>query len=76
MPDFGISRLSALDLVNAFTPRQRQVAELIAMGEPRAAIAKRLEISMRTLVVSPPTVTGHSQGNTLSGSSRDAFQAG
>ena len=49
MPDFGISRLSALELVNALTPRERQVAELIAMGEPRRMIAKRLRISMRTL---------------------------
>ena len=49
MPGFGISPQSALDLVNALTPRERQVAELIAMGEPRREIAKRLGMSARTL---------------------------
>jgi len=48
MPDFGISRQSALDLANALTPRERQVAELIAMGEPRREIARRLGMSART----------------------------
>ena len=49
MPHFGISRQSAVTLVNALTPRERQVAEMIAMGEPRREIAKRLGMSGRTL---------------------------
>lgn len=46
--DFGISSAVAQDLVATLTRREAQVAEGMAMGEERRAIAQRLGISIRT----------------------------
>ena len=46
---YGLPRLLALDLVHALTPRQREVAERLAMGEARSVIARELGISVKTL---------------------------
>jgi DNA-binding NarL/FixJ family response regulator len=51
MPDFGISQTAAADLVHRLTPRETEIAEALAMGEPRRAIAQRLRLSERTVAV-------------------------
>ncbi len=48
-PNFAISRTAASAIVSTLTPRERQIAEKLAMGETRRRIAKELGISMRTL---------------------------
>lgn len=46
---FNLNPAHAKALVDALTPRERQVAELIAMGIPQKDIAKKLGISPKTL---------------------------
>ena len=46
---FGISPASATELIAKLTPRQRQVAELLAQGMKNQEIAERLGISRKTL---------------------------
>jgi FixJ family two-component response regulator len=46
---FGMDPAKAQNLINGLTPRERQVAELIAMGVPQKDIAKKLGISTKTL---------------------------
>lgn len=46
---FNLDPAKAQALVNALTPREKQVAEQIAMGVPQKDIAKRLGISTKTL---------------------------
>lgn len=49
MIDFGISRQDALALVNTLTPRETEVAQAIAMGDTRAAIAEQMQIALKTV---------------------------
>jgi len=46
---FKMDPAKAQTLVQRLTPRERQVAELIAMGLAQSAIAKKLGISTKTL---------------------------
>lgn len=46
---FGIAPTDAVVLMEKLTPRQREVAELIATGTPKGTIAKTLGISPKTL---------------------------
>jgi DNA-binding CsgD family transcriptional regulator len=46
---FNFSPAHAKTLIDSLTPRERQVAELIAMGFEQKDIAKQLHISPRTL---------------------------
>jgi two-component system, LuxR family, response regulator FixJ len=46
---FGMDPAKAQALVDSLTPREKQVAEMIAMGVPQKDIAKKLGISTKTL---------------------------
>jgi DNA-binding CsgD family transcriptional regulator len=46
---FGMDPAKAQSLVESLTPREKQVAEMIAMGVPQKDIAKKLGISTKTL---------------------------
>jgi DNA-binding CsgD family transcriptional regulator len=46
---FNFNPAHAKALIDSLTPRERQVAELIAMGFPQRDIAKQLGISPKTL---------------------------
>jgi len=46
---FGMDPTKAQALVDSLTPREKQVAEMIAMGVPQKDIAKKLGISTKTL---------------------------
>jgi DNA-binding CsgD family transcriptional regulator len=46
---FNFNPAHAKALIDSLTPRERQVAELIAMGVPQRDIAKKLGISPKTL---------------------------
>ncbi len=46
---FNLNPAHARALIEALTPRERQVAELIALGLPQKDIAKKLGISPKTL---------------------------
>ncbi len=46
---FGMDPAKAQSLVDSLTPREKQVAEMIAMGVPQKDIAKKLGISTKTL---------------------------
>jgi two-component system response regulator FixJ len=46
---FNLNPAHAKVLIDSLTPRERQVAELIAMGVPQKDIAKKLGISPKTL---------------------------
>lgn len=46
---FGIEPTEAAALMAKLTPRQREVAERMAMGEPNRTIAAELGISVKTL---------------------------
>ena len=46
---FGLDSAKAKSLIDGLTPREKQVAELIAMGMPQKDIAKKLGISTKTL---------------------------
>jgi DNA-binding CsgD family transcriptional regulator len=46
---FNLNPAHAKALIDSLTPRERQVAELIAMGLPQKDIAKNLRISPKTL---------------------------
>jgi len=46
---FGMDPAKAQALINGLTPREKQVAELIAMGLAQKDIAKKLGISTKTL---------------------------
>jgi DNA-binding CsgD family transcriptional regulator len=46
---YNLNPAHAKALIDSLTPRERQVAELIAMGVPQRDIAKKLGISPKTL---------------------------
>lgn len=46
---FGMDPAKAAALIGSLTPREKQVAELIAMGLAQRDIAKKLGISTKTL---------------------------
>ena len=46
---FNLNPAHAKALIDTLTPRERQVAEQIAMGVPQKDIAKKLGISPKTL---------------------------
>ena len=46
---FNLNPAHAKALIDSLTPREHQVAELIAMGVPQKDIAKKLGISPKTL---------------------------
>ena len=46
---FGLEPAKAQALVKSLTPREKQVAEMVAMGVPQKDIAKKLGISTKTL---------------------------
>jgi DNA-binding CsgD family transcriptional regulator len=46
---FGMDPAKAQALVDSLTPREKQVAEMIALGVPQKDIAKKLGISTKTL---------------------------
>ncbi len=46
---FNLNPAHAKTLIDSLTPRERQVAELIALGLPQKDIAKKLGISPKTL---------------------------
>jgi FixJ family two-component response regulator len=46
---FNLDPAKAKSLVDSLTPREKQVAEQIAMGLPQKDIAKKLGISTKTL---------------------------
>jgi DNA-binding CsgD family transcriptional regulator len=46
---FNLNPAHAKALIDSLTPRERQVAELIALGVPQKDIAKKLGISPKTL---------------------------
>ena len=46
---YNLNPAHAKALIDSLTPRERQVAELIAMGVPHRDIAKKLGISPKTL---------------------------
>ena len=47
---FGMDPAKAQALVESLTPREKQVAEMIAMGVPQKDIAKKLGIGYQTLM--------------------------
>lgn len=49
MIDFGITQADAQALVLKLTPREREIAKLIAFGGQRLSVAAQLGISIKTV---------------------------
>ena len=45
---FNLPKEKAVSMIEMLTPQERQVAEMLAMGTPNAAIAKALKLSPKT----------------------------